>query len=183
MPEHMLRLAGIVEESCVDGPGLRLAVFTQGCPHHCPGCHNPQTHSREGGFFRDIEEIYSLYAENPLLSGITFSGGEPFLQPLPLAELARKVHASGGNVMCYTGYVYEDMLLPPLAAQPGVDELLEETDLLVDGPFIQALKNCELLFRGSSNQRMLDRTRRRELSISVIRAGRAFPRKSGASSC
>lgn len=181
MPEHLLRLAGIVEESCVDGPGLRLTVFTQGCPHHCPGCHNPQTHDCDGGFFRDIEEIYSVYAENPLLSGITFSGGEPFLQPLPLVELARKVHAAGGNVMCYTGYVYEDMLQPPLAIQPGVDALLEETDLLIDGPFIMALKNCELLFRGSSNQRILDRTSRRELSLSPTRTGRKDNHNSGTS--
>lgn len=164
MSENILRLAGVVEESCVDGPGLRLTLFTQGCPHHCPGCHNPQTHACEGGFHKDIDDILSLYRENPLLSGITFSGGEPFLQAEPLAALARKIHASGGNVMCYTGYVYEDLLFPPLTSRPGIDDLLSETDILVDGPFILALKNGELLFRGSTNQRILDREQMRALS-------------------
>ena len=165
MPEKtMLRLAGLVEESCVDGPGLRLTLFTQGCPHHCPGCHNPQTHACEGGYDKDIDEILSLYAENPLLSGITFSGGEPFLQAAPLAALARKIHARGGNVMCYTGYVFEDMLDQPLSERPGFGELLAETDILVDGPFILALKNGELLFRGSSNQRILDKPQMQKIS-------------------
>lgn len=179
MPETMLRLAGLVEESCVDGPGLRLTVFTQGCPHHCPGCHNPHTHALDGGFFKDIDEILGLYTGNPLLSGITFSGGEPLLQPLPLAALARKIHASGGNVMCYTGYVYEDLLQPPLTDRPGLEDLLAETDILVDGPFILALKNGELLFRGSSNQRMLDRCQMRELSRNVKNRKSGAPKAAG----
>lgn len=164
MSEPVLRLAGLVEESCVDGPGLRLTVFTQGCPHHCLGCHNPETHDRAGGFERHIEEILALYVDNPLLSGITFSGGEPFLQPQALAALARLVHARGGNVVCYTGYIYEDLLRLLPGDDSGVGELLAETDLLVDGPFVLALKDGELLFRGSSNQRLLDRRQRRELA-------------------
>lgn len=162
MSKRILRLAGIVEESCVDGPGLRLVVFTQGCPHHCPGCHNPETHDAASGFERAIDEILALYEENPLLSGITFSGGEPFSQPEPLAALAKWIHAKGGNVVCYTGYVFEDLLAK--LDVPGVAELLEEADLLVDGPFILALKDGELLFRGSSNQRLLDRAQRRLLA-------------------
>ena len=163
MPEPFLRLAGIVEESCVDGPGLRLTIFTQGCPHHCPGCHNPETHPEEGGFSRNIDELLALYAENPLLSGITFSGGEPFTQAEALACLGRLIHARGGNVVCYTGYVFEDLIADPLANRPGIADLLEETDLLVDGPFILALKNGELLFRGSSNQRLLNREQRQTI--------------------
>ena len=169
MPETVLRLACIVEESCVDGPGLRLTLFTQGCPHHCPGCHNPETHPEQGGFLRDINDIYDLYVDNPLLSGITFSGGEPFLQADVLAPLARMVHAQGGNVVCYTGYIYEDLLAPPLSEREGIQALLEETDLLVDGPFILALKNGELIFRGSANQRLLTRQQRSEIASGLFR--------------
>lgn len=167
MPEPFLRLAGIEEESCVDGPGLRMTIFTQGCPHHCPGCHNPETHALTGGFFRTIKELINIYSENPLLSGITFSGGEPFLQPEALVALARLVHARGGNVMCYTGYVFEELLSAPMSHMPGIGALLEETDILVDGPFILALKNGELLFRGSSNQRLLDRKTRQDIIFSL----------------
>ena len=76
-----LRIAGTIGESIVDGPGIRYVVFTQGCPHGCPGCHNPQTHDPAGGFWAETDEILSVLAENPLLDGITLSGGEPFLQP------------------------------------------------------------------------------------------------------
>ena len=106
-----LRIAGTVGDSIVDGPGLRLTVFTQGCPHHCPGCHNPQTHDFSGGYDATVEELFAQYRENPLLRGVTLSGGEPFCQPAPLAELARLVHGAGGDVFCYTGYTYEQLSL------------------------------------------------------------------------
>ena len=104
-----LRISGIVEESIVDGPGLRYVVFTQGCPHHCPGCHNPQTHDFDGGEFRDTDDILRQFMENPLLSGITFSGGEPFVQAEPLCHLADAVHAAGKNVYAYSGYTCEEL--------------------------------------------------------------------------
>ncbi len=154
MPE--LRLSGIVEESIVDGPGLRFVLFTQGCPHACPGCHNPETHPRDGGFLIDVDTVFAQFAANPLLSGITFSGGEPFLQPGPLAYLAGNVRAMGKTVFCYTGYTFEQLLC--LAREERlVAELLARVDTLVDGPYVAALRDPEFPFRGSSNQRLLSR--------------------------
>ncbi|MDY6047637.1 MAG: anaerobic ribonucleoside-triphosphate reductase activating protein [Anaerobutyricum sp.] len=156
-----LRLSGIVEESIVDGPGLRFVVFTQGCPHHCPGCHNPQTHSFTDGYLEDIQQIYNQYQENPLLSGITFSGGEPFCQPEPLAKLGRMIHQTGGHIITYTGYVYEE-LLRMSQSNPAIRDLLEVTDQLIDGPYIQSLRDLTLPFRGSSNQRIITLPHKKE---------------------
>ena len=153
-----LRIAGTVGDSIVDGPGLRLTVFTQGCPHHCPGCHNPQTHDFSGGYDATVEELFAQYRENPLLRGVTLSGGEPFCQPAPLAELARLVHGAGGDVFCYTGYTYEQLLAMD---DPAVASLLDEVDVLIDGPFLLAERDLTLLFRGSANQRLLDVPRAR----------------------
>ena len=98
--EFKLRISGIVEESIVDGPGLRFVVFTQGCPHHCKGCHNPQTHDFNGGEERDVRAIFEMFMENPLLSGITFSGGEPFVQPQPLCILGPSCERGGKKYRC-----------------------------------------------------------------------------------
>lgn len=146
-----IRLAGMVNDSIVDGPGLRLAIFTQGCPHHCPHCHNPQSHDFEGGEVRSTEELLNIARENPLLDGITLSGGEPFCQPEACAELARGAHEAGLNVWCYTGYLYEELL-----ERPEWKVLLQNIDVLVDGPFIWAEKTLDRRFRGSANQRVLD---------------------------
>ena len=151
----MLRISGIIRESVVDGPGVRFVVFTQGCPHHCPGCHNPDTHSFEGGKLVDINRIAGEISKNPLLKGVTMSGGEPFCQPGALAELAHIVHAKGLDVMVYSGYTFEQ-LLKRAETEPDVQALLSETDVLVDGRFIQAEKSLLLKFRGSKNQRILD---------------------------
>lgn len=150
-----IRISGLIEESCVDGPGIRLVIFAQGCPHHCPGCHNPKTHNFEDGYWKSIEEILNAYRANPLLDGITCSGGEPFRQPLPFATLARKVHELGGNVVTYTGYTLEALRESPYCEEAGVADLLAETDILVDGPFKLSLASMELPFRGSSNQRLI----------------------------
>ncbi len=150
--ECKVRVSGIVRESIVDGPGFRFVVFTQGCPHHCVGCHNPQTHSFSGGEIVDIHDLYQQFCENPLLSGITFSGGEPFCQAKPLAQLAKMIHKLGKNVMTYTGYTIEAL---QEKKNPDIDELLKETDILVDGPYVEELRNLDLKFRGSSNQRVL----------------------------
>ena len=150
-----LRISGLVEESIVDGPGLRFVVFTQGCPHHCPGCHNPQTHDFDGGFMISVDKILAMFDEDPLLSGMTFSGGEPFCQPGPLCELAAAVKARGKHVLIYSGYTFEQ-LQEMAAQQPEVERLLKLCDTLVDGPFIEELKDLDLLFRGSSNQRIIE---------------------------
>ncbi len=150
-----LRISGVIPESIVDGPGFRYAVFTQGCPHHCPGCHNPQTHDFEGGYLVEVDELVREMEENPLLAGVTFSGGEPFCQPEPLCEFARQVKARGKNVMVYSGYTLEQ-LLEKGQKEPAVIELLHLADWLVDGPYIEALRDLTLEFRGSSNQRIID---------------------------
>lgn len=146
-----IRIAGIVDDSIVDGEGVRLTVFTQGCPHHCHGCHNPQTWNLDGGHEIDTEEIVEKLKENPLLSGITFSGGEPFLQPAPLAEIARAAHKLGLDVWSYTGFTLEE-----LKKRTDAQQLLNEVDVLVDGPYVEALRDLTLRFRGSSNQRIID---------------------------
>ncbi|WP_260424569.1 MULTISPECIES: anaerobic ribonucleoside-triphosphate reductase activating protein [unclassified Desulfovibrio] len=166
MLKQYVRLSGIADESIVDGPGLRYVLFTQGCPHRCPGCHNPQTHSYEGGFFLSVAEILSQVRENPLLSGITLSGGEPFLQAEQLCAVAEGVRGMGKNVVTYSGYTFEQLWL--LArGDLWKKRLLEFTDILVDGPYVEALRDLELRFRGSSNQRLLDRQERADLLASL----------------
>ena len=151
-----LKVSGIIDESIVDGPGLRLTVFVQGCPHHCPGCHNPQTHDFEGGYWMDVEDINKECLENPLLSGVTFSGGEPFCQPAPLYALGCKIKSSGLglNLMVYSGYTYAQLQAMAKENQ-DVANLLSITDIIVDGPDIEALRNLELKYRGSSNQNVI----------------------------
>ena len=147
-----LTIAGVVKESIVDGPGIRYTVFTQGCPHHCPGCHNPQTWAFEGGQSTTAGALFEDFQKDPILKGITFSGGEPFCQPEALAYLAKEVHKTGRDVVCYTGYTIEQLLS---MEDPHIRELLEQVDLLVDGPFILEKRDLTLLFRGSSNQRLI----------------------------
>lgn len=148
-----ISLSGVTGDSIVDGPGLRLTIFTQGCLHHCPGCHNPQTHDPDGGSWADTEDILAAAAENPLLDGITLSGGDPFLQPVPCLALAEGAHKIGLNVWTYTGYTWE-----ALREENDADKLalLKETDVLVDGPFLLAERSLELRFCGSRNQRLID---------------------------
>ena len=133
-----MRIANTVNDSIVDGHGLRFTVFTQGCPHHCPGCHNPGTHDAAGGREATLEELVEQMKKNPLIEGITLSGGEPFVQAAACADLARAAHGLGD------------------AGDPAWTALLAETDVLVDGPFLQKEKSYELHFRGSRNQRLID---------------------------
>lgn len=150
----LIRVAGITRDSIVDGPGLRLAVFTQGCPHDCDGCHNPQTHRFDGGRLIDTSEIIAMMEGNPLLSGITLTGGEPFCQPEACVELARAAQERGLTVWTYTGYLYEDLIL--VRGSIAVRRLLRLTDVLVDGPYIEELRTLDIQFRGSRNQRLID---------------------------
>lgn len=151
--EIRIRIAGVTPESVVDGPGLRAVVFFQGCPHHCPGCHNPKTWDPHGGQGLTVDEVWQLLRYNPLLSGITLSGGEPLAQPEAALALTRKARAAQGNVMIYTGYTWEEI---PRLGSPTINELLKLADLLVDGPFRLAERDERLLFRGSRNQRIID---------------------------
>lgn len=152
---NTIRLAGVVRESIVDGPGLRFTVFCQGCPHGCEGCHNPATHDFEGGYDCEISKIIAAVDENPLLDGVTFSGGEPMCQPEAFTVLAKELKKRNLNIMVYTGYTYEE-LLELAETRPAVGKLLELTDYLVDGRFILAQRDLTLPFRGSTNQRILD---------------------------
>lgn len=161
-----IKIAGIVKESIVDGPGIRYAVFVQGCPHRCPGCHNPQTHPFEGGSTATVEEVFADFQRDPILKGITLSGGEPFCQAAALAQLAALVHGAGKDVAVFTGYVYEDLLR---MEDPAVRALLDETDLLIDGPYLEAQRDLELHFRGSANQRLIDMPRTRQEGRVVLR--------------
>lgn len=155
MTEEILRIAGIVRESIVDGPGLRFTVFCQGCPHHCPQCHNQATHDFAGGYDCTLEKILLAIDENPLLDGVTFSGGEPMCQPEGFLALAQAIKKRGLNLVVFTGYTYEQ-LLTMAVQRPAITALLSLTDLLIDGPFIQAQKDLTLQFRGSRNQRIID---------------------------
>ena len=148
-----LRIAGIANDSIVDGSGLRLTVFTQGCPHRCPGCHNPQTHDFAGGSERDTDDIIARIKKNPLLDGVTLSGGEPFCQPEACVEIARAAKEMGLNVWSYSGYTFEELIEQGTEAQKA---FLQELDVLVDGRFELEKRSLECKFRGSSNQRLID---------------------------
>lgn len=150
-----IRLAGLVNDSIVDGPGFRFSIFTQGCPHHCKGCHNPQTHDFSGGHDEDTEEIIAQFSKNVLLSGITLSGGEPFCQPEACEELARAAKKQGLTVWAFTGYIFEE-LQEGFPEHPEWKKLLEQVDVLVDGRFEEQRRTLECPWRGSDNQRLLD---------------------------
>ena len=148
-----IRIAGTVNDSIVDGPGYRYTIFTQGCPHHCPGCHNPETHPFDGGKIVDTQTIIDQFCENPLLDGITLSGGDPFCQPEECLVLAQAARESRLTVWAYTGYTWEALLKEN---DPARMALLQAIDVLVDGPFILAQRSLELKFCGSRNQRLID---------------------------
>ena len=148
----MVNLAGIQTDSIVDGPGIRTTFFCQGCPHHCEGCHNPETWTFEGGTPMETEAMVSIVTGNPLCRGVTFSGGEPFAQAEGFLSLARALKAKGYEVASYSGYTFEALLRGTDAQR----QLLENIDILIDGPFLQKEKSLELAFRGSTNQRILD---------------------------
>ncbi|MGI6498451.1 MAG: anaerobic ribonucleoside-triphosphate reductase activating protein [Oscillospiraceae bacterium] len=149
-----LRIAGTVQDSIVDGPGLRFAVFTQGCPHRCPGCHNPSTHDPEAGAPVSVSALIDEMRSSPLTGGLTLSGGEPFLQAEACIPLARAARESGLTVWVYTGYCYEALCAKD--APEAWHMLLQCADVLVDGPFVLEQRSLSLPFRGSANQRLID---------------------------
>jgi anaerobic ribonucleoside-triphosphate reductase activating protein len=145
-----VRVSGIVKNSIVDGPGIRYAIFGQGCPLKCPNCHNPDTHDFFGGEMMNISDIVREIESDPLLQGVTFSGGEPFAQAEAFAELAGRIPQQ--HIICYSGYTFEELL-----ARPETHELLTKIEVLVDGRFESALRqNLQQRFRGSANQRAID---------------------------
>ncbi len=154
-----LRIAGTIQDSIVDGPGIRYVIFTQGCPHHCPGCHNPQTHDFDGGKIADTEQIIMDIKRNPLLYGVTFSGGEPFCQAKALVPIAEAVKAMQKHLMIYTGYLYEELLE---MKEVDIHRLLKLADVLVDGPFLIEKRDLTLQYRGSDNQRVIDLAKTRQ---------------------
>ena len=147
-----IRIFGTVNDSIVDGPGYRYAIFTQGCPHACPGCHNPQTHAFDGGRVVDTDALIAQFSANPLLDGITLTGGDPLCQPAACLELAQAAHARGLTVWAYTGYTWEALLEEN---DPDRMALLREVDVLVDGPFLLGQRSLALQFCGSKNQRLI----------------------------
>ena len=148
----MLDLSGIISDSIVDGPGIRTTIFSQGCPHHCPGCHNPETWDFGCGTQISEEAVVDIVRSNPLCRGVTFSGGEPFAQAEAFAALAQLLKEKGYEVASYSGYTFEELLNGSEAQK----QLLSSIDILIDGPFLLAEKTLETPFRGSRNQRILD---------------------------
>ena len=154
MSASSLCLYGLVEDSIVDGPGLRYSVFVQGCPHHCPGCHNEDSWSYGVGQWRRVEDVVEDICANRLVKAVTISGGEPFTQAPAVLELVRSLHERGYNIWIYSGYLFEDLM----ANKPAscASEILSYCDVLVDGPFVQDLFSHDLAWKGSSNQRVID---------------------------
>lgn len=155
MKQEQIKLAGIVRESIVDGPGMRFVVFVQGCPHRCDGCHNMSSWDCNGGYFCDISKIMEQIQKNPLLRGVTFSGGEPFEQAQVLYELGKQIKQINLNLIVYTGYTLEKLKEKSIKNE-HINKLLEITDYLVDGKYDKTLSSYELKFKGSSNQRIID---------------------------
>ena len=151
--QEKISLAGIVTDSITDGPGLRTVFFTQGCPHNCEGCHNPQTHPFDGGTLYSVQELKPLLTANPLLTGVTLSGGEPICQAKALLPLAKFVKEElKKELAIYSGYTFEQIL----SMGKSELELLKTADVLVDGKFVKSLRTLDIKFRGSSNQRVID---------------------------
>ena len=150
-----MRVAGLIQDSIVDGPGFRFVVFTQGCHRQCEGCHNPESWAADSGTERTTDEIIAEMLRNPLTDGLTLSGGEPFLQVSECLKLANAARENNLNVWVYTGHTFEE-LLQNAATEPDILKLLELTDVLIDGPFLLAQRTLSLRWRGSKNQRVID---------------------------
>lgn len=146
-----IRIAGIVDDSTVDGPGIRYTIFMQGCPHNCPGCHNPATHDYSGGYEATFDDILDDLKGYKYIKGVTFSGGEPLAQTEALRALTDRLKNADYHIIIYTGYTYEE-----IAADKTMFAAISHADLLIDGPYLQAKRTLSLPFRGSSNQRILD---------------------------
>lgn len=163
---NSIRLSGIIKESIVDGPGIRYVIFTQGCKKRCFMCHNSETQPLDGGYVRKLDEIVAEWSENPLLKGITLSGGEPFLQPKEVFYLVQKAKSMHLDILVYSGYYYEDL---KSFNNKYIDKILDTIDYLIDGPFEYHNKDLNLLFRGSSNQRYIDLNKSRKFNKLILK--------------
>lgn len=151
MKTNTIRVINIIDDTTVDGPGFRISIYCAGCTNKCPGCHNPTTWDADGGKDMTVDELFTHIAGDEL-ANVTFTGGDPFFRPEGFACLARRLKAeTTKNIWCYTGYLFED-----LEKRADARELLRYIDVLVDGPFVIGLQDPDLLFRGSSNQRLID---------------------------
>ncbi len=157
----VIRVCGIEPESIVDGPGFRYVLFVQGCPHHCKGCHNPESWDPEGGYDMTVREILDEIEARPNIKGITFSGGEPFEQAAALADIAKYLKGMRYSIMSYSGYTLEE-LEAKAESEPAVGELLGLLDILVDGRYEEKLRNLTLVYCGSENQRVIDMNKTRK---------------------
>lgn len=147
----MLSVISIIEDTMVDGPGFRTAIYCAGCKHHCKGCHNPQSWDFNNGTMMSTRQIMDIIKQDPF-ANVTFSGGDPMFQPEGFTELAEAIRMeTNKTIWCWTGYKFEMLL-----RMPKQHRLLELIDVIVDGPFIEAQKDPDLLFRGSRNQRLID---------------------------
>ena len=159
----MIRVLDIIEDTMVDGTGLRTSIYAAGCAHRCQGCHNPQSWDFGAGRLMSTEEIMDIIKADPF-ADVTFSGGDPMFQPEGFAELARAIRAaSSKSIWCYTGFTFEQII-----TNPRQKALLSQIDVLVDGPFIQSLRDESLLFRGSSNQRIINVSRTLESGTIIL---------------
>ncbi len=148
----ILQVIRVVDGTSVDGPGLRTSIYLAGCDHRCPGCHNPSTWPHDAGESVEIDDIVAHVAENDF--DVTLTGGDPLYQPAGVGELVGRLKALGVNVWLYTGFTFEDVM-----AHPRLRRAVSDVDVMVDGPFVEALRDETLLFRGSSNQRIIDMRR------------------------
>lgn len=160
--ETTIRIAGVVRESIVDGPGIRFVIFCQGCPHGCPGCHNQETHDFNGGTEYSLEKVLDAIDSNPLLKGVTFSGGEPICQAEAFAKLAKEIVKRNLDIVLFSGYTLEE--LEEMGTEnPWIPELLKYVELLIDGKYQYENRDLTLKYRGSSNQRAIDMKKTLEL--------------------
>ena len=159
--EKVIRVCGIEPESIVDGPGFRYVLFVQGCPHHCKGCHNPESWDPKGGYDMTVRDILDEIKAKPNIKGVTFSGGEPFEQARALVDLARYLKGMRYSLMSYSGYTLEE-LEAKAESDSAVGELLGMIDILVDGRYEEKLRNLTLVYCGSENQRVIDMNKTRE---------------------
>jgi len=162
-----MRIAGLVQDSIVDGPGLRFSVFTQGCTHACPGCHNPETHDMTGGNEMSVSDVIKKMESNPLTDGVTLTGGDPFCQASDCADIAEAAHSLGLNVWTYTGYTFEQVKTIA-ETDGGFARLLKATDVMVGGPFVLEKRTLSLRWRGSTNQRLIDVKKSLETGDTVL---------------
>ncbi|MDR2040737.1 MAG: anaerobic ribonucleoside-triphosphate reductase activating protein [Tannerella sp.] len=148
---NKLSILNIVEDTTVDGPGFRTAIYGAGCPHRCPGCHNPQSWDPNGGTYHSLDRILEKIKAAEL-ANVTFSGGDPLLQVEAFTELARRIRLeTDKTIWCYTGYRYEQ-----IAASDTLSQILPYIHVLVDGRYVPDLRDESLRFRGSRNQRLIE---------------------------